>query len=861
MVLTPATSRNAEAALQGPVTLTVGAQQMVDSLNPLVGYLSMSYEVYTLMYEMLVGVDKDLNPCPQIAESWSVSADLLIWTYNIRHGMTWHDGVSVTAQDVNWTFNMIMDDPVAGALSSDYLRNVTDCRAIDDYTLKITTEVPKATMLSIVIPIMPKHLWETVPTNKRTSVDVFDTTYFPNGPVGSGPFKLVQYVTDDFVKFEKYTGYYGATVRFDILIYKLFLSPQAMLNALYAGTVDIAAAVPYDSWQTTLDQPYVDGYAVDELVLTELGINVCPPSLRVGGASTNYETLNLSVRKAMRMAIDGSQIVDDAVSGLGQPGDVLVPPASVMWHYNVTDAERMPASIVAANDLLNRSGYNRDDDGDKIRENETSGKELSFLFEYIIENPEDDTAAYMIYDMLLAIGISATPKGVSEASLSTDWIGMKYDMFIWGWGGDADPSFILSVMTTDQIPQSHNDWAAWSDCYYSNPHYDALFIQQQNAVDITERQSIIYEMQRILYLDSPYIVLYNGYGTYAFRTDRFANWPDMASHPGMTPMTGLTGGPWMFFEIVPIEENLPPQLVDAGQDTQAALNQTKSFTGSAQDEDPATSLNWTWTFTQTGFPTVTLYGQTVEFKFEHVGSVSVTLKVTDTQGLYSSETIKVTVIELAEQGWFEGWVTNATGGAIMAALVTAGLMSATTNVTGYYNMTVAPGTYNVSADAQGYLKANLTAVVALNETTVLNFTLVLSSGTLRGTIKDADSGDPIGGALVTVENGSFMTQVLSNATTGAYRITMIDAGDYSVNVTKTGYENKTTTATINMGAETVLDIELTPVEKGGGLSTAAIAAIVAIIVIVVLAIVTLMLMKRKKGSSPETPPPEKPPKP
>lgn len=848
-------SRNAEAAAAlAPITLTVGVTQSVDSLNPFTGYLSMSYQVYVLMYEMLVGVDEDLNPTPQIAESWETSPDGLVWTYHIRHGMLWHDNVSVTAEDVNWTYQLIMNDPVAGALSADYLRNVTECKALDDYTLRITTEVPKATMLSIIIPIVPKHLWMNIPSNKITSADVFDTAYFPDGPIGSGPWRLVDYATDDFVKFQKFPYYYGRSINFDELIYKIFLSPQAMLNALYAGSIDMASAVPADSWQTTLDKPNIDGQAVREVVLGELGLNVCPPSLRVGGASNNYELLNLSVRQAMTMAINTTQIVEDVFYGLAEPGDVLIPPASIRWHYNLTEAERYKFDIAAANALLESSGY-RDTDADTVRENVTSGKELTFGFYYIVDNIEDEAAAYMIEAWMDQIGIHAAPNGVSESTLTTMWIGMKYDMYIWGWGGDADPSFMLSVMTTGQIPQSHNDWAAWSDCFYSNPYYDNLFIQQQNAVNIADRQQIINEMQRIVYRDSPYIILEYAFGTYAYRTDRFTNWPNMIAHPGMTPMTGLTGAPYLFYEIVPISGNLPPQNVDAGQNTNVALNETRSFTGYAEDENMAT-LNWTWEFSKPLGGTDVLYGRTVSYKFTQLGTYTVTLTVTDDGMLQGQDQIFVTSQVISNAGWLAGFVKDSNGTPISAATVTAVLTSATTDSSGYYNMTLSAGTYEVTADAAGFQAASQSAIVTANLTTKLNFTLISSSGSLKGHVYDADSGDPISGAFVTVKLGT-TTRINKTNATGAYQFLMLEAGTYSVNVSKEGYDTGTATTTINVGQETVLDMSLKPVHEEKGLSTALLMAVVGIVIVAVIAAAVLMLMKRRKGAGQEPPAPPK----
>jgi peptide/nickel transport system substrate-binding protein len=807
------------------------------------------------MYEMLVGVDKDFNPTPQIAESWETSPDGLVWTYHIRHGMLWHDNVSVTAEDVNWTYNLIISDPVAGALSSDYLRNVTDCRALDAYTLQITTEVPKATMLSIVIPIMPKHLWMNVPSNKLTSTDVFDTAYFPNGPIGSGPWRLVDYVTDDFAKFQKFPYYYGRSINFDELIYKIFLSPQAMLNAIYAGSIDLACYVPADSWQTTLDKPNIDGQAVRDIVLSELGLNVCPPSLRVGGASTNYELLNLSVRQAIAMSTNKTKIVEDVYLGLAEPGAVIVPPASIRWHYNVTPAETYMFDIAAANALLNASGYAADSDSNGIRENETSGKELQFDFYYIVDNIEDEAMAYMIESWLAQVGISAAPNGVSESTLISLWIGMKYDMFIWGWGGDADPSFMLSVMTTGQIPKSHNDWAAWSDCFYSNPYYDNLFIQQQNTINITERQQIVYEMQRIVYRDSPYVVLDHAFGLYAYRTDRFTNWPDMTAHPGMSPMTGLTGGPYLFFEIVPISGNLPPQNVAAGEDTNVALNETRSMTGYAEDENTAT-LNWTWEFAKPLGGLDVLYGQTVSYKFAEEGTYTVTLTVTDDGGLQGQDQITVLSQFISNAGWLAGYVKDSSDAPIVAATVTAGSTSSTADSSGYYNMTLAAGTYDVTADAAGFQADSQSAVVAANLTTMLNFTLISSSGTLKGHVYDADSGDPISGAFISVRMGESSKWTQSNET-GAYQILVLEAGTHSVNASKAGYETRSTTTTITVGQQTVLDISLKPVHEEKGLSTALLAAIAGIVIVVVIVAVALMLMNRRKGAGEKPPPPPK----
>jgi len=859
LVVLPGPTNVFRVSAQEPVILTIGYAQSPDNLNPFAGYLSISYQIYMLMYDMLVGVDKDLNPCPQLAASWEHTPDGMTWNYSLVRNAKWHDGVNITAHDVAFTYNLILDNPGPCALYIDYLRNFTSVTALDDYTVQITTDTPKATMLSIIAPILPEHLWGAVPAGQLDKVNPFSTLYFPNGPVGSGPFVLYAYAVDDITKFRKFADYYGGIVHFDELWLKIFLDTEAMLNALYAGDIDIASQVPPNVWTTVLGHDNIDGQAVREISMTELGLNVCPVDMRYAGASTNYELLNTSVRKAIAMAINKTDLLQNVYYGLGDMGGSHIAPASAFWHYNITPAEEYKFNLAQANALLDASGY-IDTDSDGIRENGTSGAELSFLFNVIIDNSEDVQAGTRIANWLDQIGIYAPPQAVSEDSIITQWIGMKYDMYIWGWGGDADPSFMLSVMTTDQVPDSKNDWSAWSDCFYANSYYDQLFQQQQNEVDPNARQEIVHEMQQILYRDSPYVVLVNPFGLYAYRTDRFTNWPDMVSHPGMTTMSGWTGGAWLFYEILPYTWTGPTNVV-AGEDGEAAVNETISFTGSASDpDDPIASLTWTWEFLEPIGTTIVKTGQTVTYKFVNLGTVTIKLTVTDPDDQSMSDTIIFVVKEYENAGWLEGYVKDSSGDPIEAAIVTVVENTRTTDATGHYNFTLVAGTYNVTADAVGFAASGEQMVVITKDSlTWQNFTLVSNAGTLAGQVTDEKTGEPLEGALLVVKLGDVNRQDMTDAN-GNYSIDLLEAGRYNVNASVSGYETFMTSVTITAGQTTTLDISLQEGGKGGELSTAILAAIIGIIVLVIAAAVVLMLMKRRKAEEPPAAPPPSPPK-
>jgi peptide/nickel transport system substrate-binding protein len=780
----------------------------------------------------------------------------MVWTYNINQDAWWHDSTKVTAEDVNFTFNLVLDNEDECALFGDYLKNVTEVVALDDYTVRITTEVPKATMLSIMVPILPKHIWELIPTDQIDSCDYWrDTDLFPDGPVGSGPLVLSEYVKDDYIKMLAWPEYYIDTVNFDELIYKVFTDDDSMMNALDSGELDVATGVPTGAWEDTLSTPNVDGQAVKALSLFELGMNCMPEILRenFNQASDNLEMLNLSVRQAIAMCVNRTYIVDVILSGLADPGSSLIPTATDQWHYDVPASEEFEFDLEAAKALLDAAGY-RDENENGIRENVSNEVELDLIFYYRSDvTVADQLAAEEISLRLLEVGINAPAQGIQESTLYTYWYQARYDLYIWAWDTDVDPSFMLSVMTTDQIPDDPTDWTKWSDCFYANPYYDQLFIDQQNAIDFEERQAIIFEMQQILYRDCPYVVLWYPFGLYAYRTDTFYNYPDMVANPGMTP-----GSMWFFFEVLPVGTNTPPHDVSAGADQTTVVDKTLSFTGSADDIESPQELTYEWTFVEPDSSEFTRTGQTVSYLFENVGTVEVTLNVTDVEGLSATDEITVTVEAAPDVfGWLAGYVNDSAEQAVTGATVTAGTYSMSTDAEGYYNFTLAPGTYTVNASKTGFLPQEEDAAVVDQMVTWQNFTLTPTAGSVEGHVYDATTSAPISGASVKVVDTTNLA--LTNAT-GYYSFSGLESGTYELNVSITGYDAVQVSFEISAGETTVKDVNLQQEDTGdtggGGLGTLALATL-GIIGAIIVAAVVLMVIKKRKSSEP--PPPDVPP--
>jgi ABC-type transport system substrate-binding protein len=135
------------------------------------------------------------------------------------------------------------------------------------------------------------------------------------------------------------------------------------------------------------------------------------------------------------------------------------------------------------------------------------------------------SAGNLLVNSFKEIGIDLKLHVVDSAQMIDANLAGDMDLYLWGWGFDCDPDFALSVFTTDQI-------GAWSDCFYSDKTYDALYLKQHTSADVQERHSTIVEMQKHLYNQSPYVMLAYSSNIVAHRTDTFTGWGDVSKYPG-----------------------------------------------------------------------------------------------------------------------------------------------------------------------------------------------------------------------------------------------------------------------------------------------------------------------------------------
>ena len=505
------------------VVLRIGMLQPVDNLNPFAGVSVSAYEVYHLNYDLLVGYAPNGDVAPEIADSWTVSDDGLLWTFKIHPGIKWQDGEPLTAKDVAFTYNYIIDNQL-GAYSA-YTTNIEKAVAVDDATVEFRLSRPKSNMLRLWIPIVPEHIWGKVPGKKAET--------YQNEPlvIGSGPFQVIEEKKDSYVRLAANKDYWRGAPKIDEVILEVYQNQDTMTMDLKSGAIDVAVNVPVAQFNALKGEPGITAVAAEKKYLVELAMNVYDSPDSQG----NPVLRDKAFRQAISWAVDKQKIVDTCMGGYAEVGEsILVPTTDGAW--TPTDAEKFGNDPEKAKQMLDAAGY-PDTDGDGVREDK-KGMPIKLRLITRSESPEQQRAGKLIAGSFKSIGIdigliSGNDGSINAALYNTkgDTYAPDYDMFIWGRAGNIDPDYMLADFITSQIN-------SWNDCCWSNAEYDRLYEEQVAEMDWPMRKDIVTRMQQLFYFDAPYAVLYYEKALMAYNTDKWEGWVPYPSENGMVVLQG-----------------------------------------------------------------------------------------------------------------------------------------------------------------------------------------------------------------------------------------------------------------------------------------------------------------------------------
>ena len=490
-------SGSASPSATDKVTLRVGWTESPDGINPFTSMTGSSQEIYSLVYDSLTRWDAaTLQIRPALATSWSHSPDGRIWTFKLREGVHWNDGQPFTAADVKFTFDYIIDNEMSNWLA--YTTFIENVGVVDSHTVRFECSRPKANMLALPVPILPQHVWQGIDPKKAST----SRGAAPLPTVGTGAFQVIEFKQDRYARLIANQQYWRGAAHIDELIFNVYQNSDTMYQDLKTDYLQAAIELPYATYKPlTSNKDFLAVAANPYRASSTLGFNCY-----TGAASMGNPVLrDQRFRWALNFAIDKERIAQIAFNGLAEPASSILPAHYYRdpdWHWEPTTSQRAGYDPQEAGRLLDEAGY-RDTNGDGLRE--FRGRPIKLRLWAMTGGAQDQTAGKLIAGWLLDMGLQIDYQVLDEGALSDrmwnykgDTFAPDYDMFIWGWGGDIDPNFLLSVYTSGQVE-------SWNDAAWSNKEYDRLFDEQQSQLDPAKRQTLIWRMQALMYRQSPVI--------------------------------------------------------------------------------------------------------------------------------------------------------------------------------------------------------------------------------------------------------------------------------------------------------------------------------------------------------------------
>lgn len=441
-----------------------------DTLDPQITSGTLTFQTVRSVYDTLVEPDVDGVLSPALAESWSVSSDNLTWTFNLRRGVTFHNGDRFTSADVKATIERITAEETASPKAGEF-EAIESIETPDDYTVIFRLSEPYAPLLSSLASgwgaILPKSL--------------IDSGHdFGANPVGTGPFRFDYWIRDSRIAFTKNEAYWMAGYpKVDMLIVNIVIERAVQVQALLAGELDAIYNVNAEDVAVLEKAQGVDL----ERNLTAL--------VMVAAMNTSRAPLNdLRVRQAINYAIDKQTVLDIAYGG----GEVVGTFMDYQDPYYIDRTDYYPYDPARARELLAEAGIGSD----------------VVLDMALPQNFEPHVRAGELYqEMLEKVGLTVRLRLVDWSTwLSDVYRGGDYDITVIGHTGKLDPDGRLAGYGTDAT------YVRWEQ-----PRVAELIEEASRTPDYATRKALYTEALDIMAREVPHVYVGSSYRYLATRSN------------------------------------------------------------------------------------------------------------------------------------------------------------------------------------------------------------------------------------------------------------------------------------------------------------------------------------------------------
>jgi len=463
-----------------------------EGLNPIVGNDGYASDVYAYIFDTLIFFDVETgDPKPRIAESWTISKDGMTYDFHLRKDVKFHDGQPLTAEDIKFTYDSIMNPKVDSAALRNYLADIKEVQVITPDHIRFVMKRPYFRNLIVLglLYIIPKHIYgkgemNTNPKNRA--------------PIGSGPYVFGNWDIGRSIELNRNkdwwgmnTEYFKSRFNFDRILFRVITEQAVAAMALKKGEIDVLEPTPTMYLQDFGDKNFEDThyrmkYSTDDgNGYRYIGWNFKKPLFQ-----------SKEVRQALAHLMPRDEINERMFENLLTPAIGPFPAGS---SKNDSSLKPLTYDKAKAAELLAAAGWKeKDREGYLLKD----GKRFSFQLLFSAGSAEAERIALIYQQSLKESGIDMNIRTLEWTVFIKQRQERKFDAVMMSWTSSLDGDPYQIWHSSQEAGQGSNAGA------YANKRVDELLEKARTTLDRDERNKLYQEISRIIFDDQPYLFLF-----------------------------------------------------------------------------------------------------------------------------------------------------------------------------------------------------------------------------------------------------------------------------------------------------------------------------------------------------------------
>lgn len=471
-------------------SLTEGIVSFPSHINPLLAVTDPDRDLTSLIYSGLTKINSKGEIIPDLAESYSVSPDGLVYTFVLKEDLSWHDGQSLTADDVEFTIAKAQDLTLKSPKRASW--EGVKVEKVSPREIRFILKNPYATFLeNTTLGILPKHVWKDI------KIEAWLVSEQNLKGIGSGPYEVVSLSRDvsglpQSYNLKAFKNYALGKPKISTFVCKFYDNEENLIKAYGRGEIDSFSSIPPE---TALKMKQ-DGGQVHEISL--------PRSFAVFFNQNQTIFTDKNVRKALSLATDKQKIVDEVLKGFGTTLDNPIPPGSIGF----IDTKNSAPNLGEATALLEKNGWVKDDQGIYQKSDKNKITRLEFVLA-TSNSPELKATAQALALQWSKIGAKVEVQVYDLSDLDQNLIRpRKFEALLFGEVLGRNPDLYSFWHSSQRLTPGLNI------TQYANASADKLIEDARKQIDIESRSAKYEKFQAELAKDIPAIFIYSPYYLY-----------------------------------------------------------------------------------------------------------------------------------------------------------------------------------------------------------------------------------------------------------------------------------------------------------------------------------------------------------